>query len=285
MATLAEIGKKNYPYFSAILPEREQTEDSVRIGLMEEKRAVGAVEVKRREGVCEIGSIYVLPGERNKGFGTQLLQAVEKLSTDNNLISIWADYGTDPALSGFFEKLGYVVLDGNTVYEAPISAFCDEKKLGKYVKKTDTSSLRTVGKLTKQEQKTLSDLLIRGKYAPDSFVMAECDKDLSLVHQDDQGRVDACLLSSVMDKRVFITLIFNGTRRLKLVVFLLWEFARRARADKRGFETLCFYSEKEKVVRLAKLMVEDEKVLTETIRTQSAIKVLDSGDLMIPEEQ
>ncbi len=275
MATIAEIGKKNYPYFSAILPEQEKSEGAMRIGLIEEDKAVGAVEIKRRDGVCEIDSIYVLPKERKKGYGKQLMQAVERLCADNSLISVWADYGTDPELTAFFEKLGYVVLDGNLLYEAPLSAFCDEKRLGKYVKKGDTDSLQPLKSLKKQELRTLSDLLVKGRYAPDSFVMAECDENLSLVHRGENGRVDACLLSSVMDKKVFITILFNGTRRLKLVIYLLTEFAKRARADKRGFDTLCFYSEKEKVVRLARKMVEDETVITGSVRTQSAIKVLE----------
>ncbi len=52
MATIAEIGKKNYPYFSAILPEQEKSEGAMRIGLIEEDKAVGAVEIKRRDVVC-----------------------------------------------------------------------------------------------------------------------------------------------------------------------------------------------------------------------------------------
>lgn len=277
MATLTTIGKKNEAYFKGILPIQPIGDSVLRIGLIEEGRPIGAMELNKADGLCDINSIYIIPDMRRKGYGSELLNAAIRLSAENEMYGLWADYQTDEGLSAFFQKNGFQVLDGMMMYDFPLDAFFDAPLIKKYTNNKVLGKASSLEYLTSVQKKELRDFLARGGYDPFATQSLLCDEALSHISFDKNDRISGVLCISEAENRLVIALLLTGSPdNTAEIITLFQSYARAARKQGKAYDTISFYADNDKVLEIVHAIVKDESKLHGEIRTQTAMRAVQS---------
>lgn len=285
MATITPIGAKNFSYFQPILPSEPMGDSCFRMGLIDGARPVGAVEINKSDGLCEINSIYVPESERRRGYGKQLLDAVERLSKENGLFGLQADYSASKELSGFFEANNFFVVDGDTIYELPLEAFLKSPLLERYCSGKSGRTVFPYGMLTARQTLDMQALFERGGY--DVYAAKELfpDDALSQICLDENGKIDGAFLISGTDARLVFALLITATKdNLSQIRALFTGFLDACKKDGRNFDTLAFYAENMRILELVEKIVPDKSVLTDKVLTQVAVKTVGEVAPEVPDE-
>ncbi len=272
MTTITTIGRRNIKAFQGILPQVPAGDDVFRFGLIDNGLPVAAVELNKSEGICEINSIFVVPEKRRKQYGRACILATERLAKQNKMAAIRASYCTDKGISDFFSSCGYIIEQGDTMYEISKEAIVDSKNAARFSGKSTPSSVKSLSVLNKKEIRSLEKMLEKNDYEVFISKVPYCQQDLSMVHISKEGKVDACFLTDDHEDSLFITLMLNTSGRESVLLGMLTGLNETVIKGSNNFSKICFFAEDDRVPQLLKSVVGD--VLESRILTQSAVKII-----------
>ena len=119
LATILVLQKQCYQQEAAIyedyqIPPLVQTiqsiqtdfEQQVFLKLVEQEQIIGSVRGYIEKDICKVGRLIVHPDFQNKGYGKQLMKAIEKEFPTANQFELFTGHRSIKNLS-FYKKLGY----------------------------------------------------------------------------------------------------------------------------------------------------------------------------------
>jgi len=88
---------------------------------------IGAVRAYEEKGICKIGRLMVHPDFHNKGFGKQLMEAIEKEFPKVNRYELFTGHESQKNLK-FYQKLGYLEFHRKRVHEKLELIYLEKKQ-------------------------------------------------------------------------------------------------------------------------------------------------------------
>ncbi len=237
------------------------------------------MEFNKSEGICEINSIYVPESDRRRGFGTELLKAAERFSTENGILGMHADYTADEELSAFFDANRYMVVDGDEICEVSTDAFFESEVLKRVLKSKKEKMVFPYGMLTSSQNAMVKKLFLRGGY--DAAIAKEVFSNpvLSQVCFDNTKKPDGVLLISGYDERLMIALLLTATGdNTAQIRTLFTAFLDACKKTERNEKSISFYAANQKIRALVEKIVTDKSAITNRVLTQIAVKSIGEFD-------
>ena len=270
MRRITIITDENVAYFEPILPEgKSSSPDVMQLGVTLGGAPVAAAEVQMRDGVCEINSFFVAESYRRKGIGTDLLNAIIRLTKDNELGGIRADYEKIHGFSEFFAKNGFYVVDGNPVYSVPMKALINTKSVRNALTAKEDPRLTSLKTALIRERNSLKMLLDKHGYDMEAIFYMDSDEDLSMVFRDAYGAVSGVVLAAEREGDVFVTLLISDLKDSKVIINTLSRMVAATFHWPKMPEHFLFFAESKSLVSFLEKMVGKEHISSE-ILTESA---------------
>lgn len=272
MTSITTIEEKNIKEFQGILPETETGDSCFRFGIIVDGTPAAAVELNNADGICEINSIFVVPEKRRRDLGRTCLAAAEELARQNGMWALKASYCTDSVMSDFFSRCGFIIEEGDTMYEISKNDIVSSRFFSKLSGKGNKDNVKSLSELDKKKSRSLDEFLKDNGYESYISKVPYCEQDISKVHISDDGRVDACLLADDQLTDIFVTLLLNASGRESVLLDLISGAKDKIIEKSYSFENLRFFAEDERIPALMRTAIGDDGLIRESVLTQSAVK-------------
>ena len=227
---ITKITKKNAESFIPLLPEFvTDSQGYLCIGAVDDEgRAAAALCARVDFQIIYLMSLYVVPGQRRKGYGTELINTLASLTRDSDYIAITVYFPPNPAAAGFFTHSGFEVIEGMRIYSIPFGEFFKGPMVKKYIMNCDPSKVKYISELNESEKSELSRQLIqldipaRGFYDPEwSTAIFSGEKPESI------------LLMNVMDNYINLVALILDEKKPRNVLKHLKSLADKVQSDEK----------------------------------------------------
>ena len=129
--------------------------DLIRIGAIEGDMARGALSARIEDGIADITSLYILPGDRRRGYGKALAGKLEEFMEGSDVDAICAAFPESDDLNHFFDSLGYVLFPGMDVFYFTLGELLMSRIWEKHIKGRKTAGLKKVSEISARERNAL----------------------------------------------------------------------------------------------------------------------------------
>ncbi len=209
------IGEENACFFSHLFPERLSPE-SIRLGVIIQKKAAGAAAGYIRGGLLTLEWFYVDVDFRKQGIGTALFSELKKTATALGGHAIQTEFPkTETELKQFFEKRNAVFAEDGDYFRIPMKRLIESDVFRKLMAKAGKNgnekySARPISSLSAQQIRILRSVLTQKGAGEAVLGEGTYDPKLSFVALGEEALVPhGILLSQKKEAELFLHYLAN----------------------------------------------------------------------------
>lgn len=274
MKKLTGIGRENEKYFAPFLMGIGDGPGILRIGLISDNEAVGAMAASVIDERADIIQFYIRDDARRKGNGRLLLSSFLDTMHDGGILGISAFYPKDAVLDSFFLSMGFLVLPGDELCVLNVEEILGMKRIMKLRELQFKEEIRSLSELTGAQRASLLELLGSTGISEEDFFAISPDPVLSAVVVRER-KAEGALLVKKEGELCLIELLVSekeaGDLNPQKLLSRLTGFILRDP----GISALGFHAYDEHVLRYAERLVGDPSMVKREAKTGMASLVLE----------
>ena len=165
---ITRITKENEKFFGPFLTRGAlyASPNLIRLGVIEDNRAAGALSAVMHDAHIDITSLYVLPEFRRQGFGSALVDALESASRYRGIETISAEFLEDDDSTAFFDHLGYDLFSRFEQYSFTLGELMRSQIGKRYIEGKDPKHVVNISDMPSSDRKILDQHIGTRDYTP-----------------------------------------------------------------------------------------------------------------------